>query len=67
VPVNDIAVRLGSVLTANIVALAAFVSCSRIVGIDTLKRCIKDEFAKKRGMVTLNLAAIEEGIKAVAK
>ena len=67
VPVNEIAVRLGSVLTANIVALAAFVSCSRIVEIETLKRCVKEEFAKKRGMVKLNLAAVEEGIKAVEK
>ena len=40
VPVNDIAVKIGSVRSANIVALSAFVSRSHLVGLDTLKACV---------------------------
>jgi len=64
VPVNDIAVKLGSVRSANIVALAAFVARSKIVAIDTLRTCVKQEFAKKEKIIPLNLAAIDEGQKA---
>ncbi len=64
VPVNDIAVKLGSVRAANIVALAAFVTRTKIVAIDTLRTCVKQEFAKKEKIIPLNLAAVDEGQKA---
>jgi 2-oxoglutarate ferredoxin oxidoreductase subunit gamma len=67
VPVNDIAVKLGSVRSANIVALAAFVARSDIVKIDTLRECIKKEFSKKEKVILLNLEAVEEGTKAAQK
>ena len=66
VPVNDIAVKIGSVRSANIVALAAFVARSKIVGLDTLRACVKTEFAKKKKLIPLNMAAVDEGQKAVA-
>jgi len=64
IPVNDIAVRLGSVRSANIVALSAFVARSKLVSVDTLKRCVEEEFAKKKKLIPLNLSAVEEGRKA---
>lgn len=64
VPVNDIAVKLGSVRSANIVALAAFVARTKIVAIDTLRTCVKQEFAKKEKIIPLNLAAVDAGQKA---
>jgi 2-oxoglutarate ferredoxin oxidoreductase subunit gamma len=67
VPVNDIAVKLGSVRSANIVALAAFVNRSRIVKIDTLRECVKSEFSKKEKLISLNLEAVDEGAKAAQK
>lgn len=67
VPVNDIAVKLGSVRSANIVALAAFVARSNIVKMDTLRECIKEEFSKKKELIPLNLKAVEEGSKAAQK
>ena len=67
VPVNDIAVKLGSVRSANIVALAAFVARSHIVKIDTLREAIKEEFAAKKDLIPLNLKAVEEGAKAAKK
>jgi 2-oxoglutarate ferredoxin oxidoreductase subunit gamma len=64
VPVNDIAVKLGSVRSANIVALAAFVARTKIVGVDTLRSCVKQEFAQKEKIIPLNMAAVDAGQKA---
>ena len=63
VPVNEIAIKLGSVKSANIVALSAFVSRSKIVEHDTLRRCIQEEFSQKKELISLNLNAAEEGRK----
>ena len=65
VPVNDIAVKLGSVRSANIVALSAFVARSKIVKINTLRSCVGEEFQNKQKLIPLNMAAIDEGVKAV--
>jgi len=64
VPVNDIAVKLGSVRSANIVALAAFVARTKIVAVDTLRACVKQEFAQKEKIIPMNLAAVDAGQKA---
>ncbi len=64
VPVVDIAQKIGNPRAANIVALAAFVARSRIVSIDTLKKCVEHEFQKKAKLIPLNLKAVEEGVKA---
>jgi 2-oxoglutarate ferredoxin oxidoreductase subunit gamma len=49
VPVNEIAIKLGSLKSANIVAH------------DTLKRCIEEEFSPKTELISLNLKAADEG------
>jgi 2-oxoglutarate ferredoxin oxidoreductase subunit gamma len=67
VPVNDIAVKLGSVRSANIVALAAFVARSNLVKTDTLRECVKAEFSKKEKLIPLNLEAVEKGTQAARK
>ncbi len=61
VPVNEIAIKLGSVRSANIVALSAFVCRSKIVEYDTLRHCIQEEFSGKKELISLNLKAAEEG------
>lgn len=61
VPFNEIAVRVGSIKSANIVALSALVSCSKIVDYDTLLGCIQEEFSQKKELVSLNVKAAEEG------
>ena len=66
VPVNDIAVRLGNVRSANIVALSAFVARAGVVQLDTLRHCVKEEFSLKEKLIPLNMAAVEEGAKAAA-
>jgi len=67
VPVVDIATALGNAKAANIVALAAFVARSNIVAIETLKNCLKQEFAKKPKLIPLNLKAVDEGVKAAQR
>jgi 2-oxoglutarate ferredoxin oxidoreductase subunit gamma len=66
VPVNDIAVQLGNVRSANIVALGAFVARSRLVSYETLQACVKSEFSKKAKLIPLNMDALEKGYEAGA-
>lgn len=60
----DIATELGNGKAANIVALSAFVERTGLVSIDTLKRCVEEEFEKKPKLIPLNLEAVARGIKA---
>ena len=66
VPVNDIAVKLGNVRSANIVALSAFVARTGVVKMETLRSCVKEEFASKEKLIPLNMSAVDEGEKAAA-
>ena len=67
VPVVELAKELGSVKAANIVALAAFVARSKIVSLETLKTCVKEEFSKKPKLIPLNMAAVDAGEQAAQK
>ena len=67
VPATEIAKRLGSERVANIVALSAFVSRSKLVKFDLLRETIKTEFASKAQFIPLNMAAVDEGEKAAQK
>ncbi len=67
VPATDLANRIGSVKSANIVALASFVARSRIVDFERMKKCIREEFEGKGDFAALNMAAVEEGLKAAQK
>ena len=63
VPVNDMAVEAGNARCANIIALAAFAAKSKLVDLDLLKNCIKEEFAAKPKIIPLNMKAFDEGVK----
>ena len=67
VEVVDIAKSLGSVKAANIVALAAFVTRSNIVPMQTLKSCVKEEFRTKPKLIPLNMDAVDAGQKAAQR
>ena len=62
VPVNDIAIKAGSIRAANIVALSAFAAKAKIVDLQLLKNCVKDEFAAKAKIIPLNMKAFDEGV-----
>ena len=64
VPVTEIAKDLGSLKTANIVALAAFVIRSKIVDFELLRDCVKEEFSQKEKLISLNMEALDRGKKA---
>ncbi len=64
IPVNDIAIAAGSVRAANIVALAAFAAKSKLVDLELLKKCIKEEFAAKAKIIPMNMTAFDAGVKA---
>jgi 2-oxoglutarate ferredoxin oxidoreductase subunit gamma len=64
IAVTDIAKELGSVRSANIVALAAFAARSKLVDKELLKACVEEEFAKKEKLIPLNLKAVDAGFEA---
>ncbi len=63
VPANDIAIKLGSVKCANIIALSAFAAKSGMVDMDILRTCVESEFAAKPKLVPMNMKAFDEGLK----
>jgi len=66
VPIIEIAKELGNVKTANIVALAAFVSRSQVVDFEMLRKSVKDKFASREKLIPLNMKALEKGKKAAS-
>lgn len=64
VPVTDIAKDLGSIRSANIVALGAFVARSKLFDFSLIQESLKKEFAKKEKFIPLNLEALERGRQA---
>jgi 2-oxoglutarate ferredoxin oxidoreductase subunit gamma len=64
VPIIEIAKELGNVRTANIIALAAFVSRSQVVDFERLRESVKAKFANKEKLIPINMKALEEGKKA---
>jgi 2-oxoglutarate ferredoxin oxidoreductase subunit gamma len=67
IPVNDIAIEAGSVRSANIVALSAFVARSGILPIEDLRESVKKEFARKAKLIPLNMDAMDRGVQAAKR
>ncbi|MCG8640074.1 MAG: 2-oxoacid:acceptor oxidoreductase family protein [Desulfobacterales bacterium] len=62
IPANDVAIKAGSVKAANIVALSAFAAKTRVVDLEVLKDCVKEEFAAKAKVIPLNMDAFDQGV-----
>ena len=62
VPANDIATKAGSIRAANIVALSAFAAKTKLVDLEILKNCVKEEFAAKAKIIPLNMKAFDDGV-----
>ena len=67
VPANDSAIKTGSVKCANIIALSAFAAKAKLVDMDILKECVKEEFAKKPKIIPLNMKAFDVGVEIAGK
>lgn len=63
-PFTDIAIKLGNIRVANMVALGCFVAEKNLVSLKTLFKVISD-FApeEKKHLVDINKKALEEGVK----
>jgi len=61
VPVNNIAIDIGNVRIANIVALSAFVARSSIVSSELLEKAVSEEFNEKKQFIYMNMEAVRQG------
>jgi len=61
VPANDIAEKLGSPKSANMVMLGAFTGKSNLVSLSTLVEALEDTLKKKRKLLDINKKALEAG------
>ena len=62
IPATDIAIELGNVRSANIVALGAYIKSSRFLKKESVLKIIEKTFSKKKKeLVELNKKAFEKG------
>jgi 2-oxoglutarate ferredoxin oxidoreductase subunit gamma len=67
-PFTDIAIRLGNIRVANMVALGSFIAAKNIVGLKTAQKAILDIApTEKKDLITINKTALEEGFKLYGK
>jgi 2-oxoglutarate ferredoxin oxidoreductase subunit gamma len=67
VPINQIAVGLGSEKMINMVALGALLAAVKIVSPYSLLSCFAKKFAAKPAILASNTAAFQQGYACVAK
>ena len=67
IPCNQIAIELDNIRGANMVALGAYVACSKVVSLEVLEKIIRHEFAKKPKFIEGNVAALKRGAEVGAK
>lgn len=61
VPCNDEAIKLGNNRGANMVALGAYVACSKTVDLDTVLEIVRQEFQRKPQFIDANINCIRRG------
>jgi 2-oxoglutarate ferredoxin oxidoreductase subunit gamma len=61
-PFSDIAVRLGDIRVANMVALGAYLAAQQCISLSAVKKTIR-EMAPSKPLARLNLAALAEGLR----
>ena len=66
VPANEIAYKLGSLKSANMVLLGSYLKASEALSIDTVIEIMKKELARKPKFIPINEAAIHAGINSVS-
>lgn len=63
-PFTDIAIRLGNIKIANMVALGCFIAHEKIVSLASVFKAISDIAPKdKKGLIEINKRALEEGAR----
>lgn len=64
IPADDIANELGSVKSANMVILGAYINITKILKVDQLIETMKVQLARKAKFFEINKAAIQKGVEA---
>lgn len=67
VPCNDIALEVGTGKAANMVALGAYVGCTKAVSMKTVQKLVKESFSHKPKVIDINLKALERGASMIKK
>lgn len=63
-PFTDIAIKLGNIRVANMVALGCFIAQKKVVGLKSIARVISDIAPEeKKHLIGINKKALEEGAK----
>lgn len=66
IPANEIAERIGTVRSANMVMIGTYIAKIKAVGIDSVKASLPVVFFKFDGhLTTINNRAIDEGVKLI--
>jgi 2-oxoglutarate ferredoxin oxidoreductase subunit gamma len=66
IPANDLAVKLGNIKVANMIVLGAILKSTNVIKFDTAITVLQKTFSgKKADLLSVNRAAIEEGMKLV--
>ena len=67
VPVTDLAVEVGHMMTASMIMAAAFAKVTRLVGLDSLAKAVSETLPSYRTQhIALNVAALSAGYSAVS-
>ncbi|MDR1940082.1 MAG: 2-oxoacid:acceptor oxidoreductase family protein [Clostridiales bacterium] len=66
-PANDVAAAAGSVKTANVVVLGAYIAATKLFSKESVRATIEKIFKKKSNVIPMNLAAFELGYAAIDK
>ncbi len=63
-PFSGIAVNLGNIRVANVVALGCFIAKKKIMGLESIQKSILAIAGEdKKGLVEINMCALEEGVR----
>lgn len=62
-PINDIALKLGNIAVANIIAVGIIIQKTGILKEESVIEAIKDKFAHKPKVIDLNIEALRKGIE----
>lgn len=65
VPCNDIALTLGEIRAANMVALGAYLQKTNCLSLDAVIKGMEESFPGKKKIIDLNVRAIQLGMDAV--
>lgn len=66
IPADDIASELGSIKSANMVMVGAYLNVSKILEVEQLLETMKVQLARKASFFEMNKAAIQKGVEATS-